>query len=150
MEIKKIVLGFCVVFIISCDFGLEVDRSVHVYKTKGDYSLYVPIELSSDKSRITSAPGRCGPPQNLVNGYFLGNTMGVNTAYLSLTIEEYNSYEPLLGVDSLYKYIMEDDPFLEYYRGDIGSVSNDHGIDTTFINTLILEDRLTEYFEKVK
>jgi len=137
-------------FIISCDKGNEQDKTIHVHKPKQDYSIYVPVELSSDKSTILSAPGRCEPPLSLVEGFFLGNTMGVNTAYLSLSIEEYNSHDPLLGVDSLYQYIMETDPFLEYYICEECNLFSEDGVDTAFINNLIREDVLTEYFTQLK
>lgn len=150
MKTNEIILGISLVLLFSCDSGLENDEMVHVYKSKGDYSLNTPVEFSSDKSTITSAPGKCEPAQTLIQGFFLGNTLGENTGYLSMTIEEYNSHDPLLGVDSLYKYIMETDPFIEYYIGDIESVSNDYGIDTSLINTLIQENRLLEVFEKRK
>lgn len=135
---------------MSCDKGRIQDNTIHVYRPKQDYSIYVPIELSLDKTKITSAPGRCEPPLKLINGFFLGSTMGVNTAYLSLTIEEYNSHDPLLGVDSLYKYIMEIDPFFEYYISENNELRNEDGIDTVFINDLIREDKLTEFFTRLK
>jgi len=135
---------------MSCDTGSEQDNTVHVHKPKQDYSSYVPIELSLDKTTITSAPGKVNSPIKLVQGFFMGNTMGVNTAYLSLTIEEYNNYDPLLGVDSLYKYIMETDPFLEYYLSEDSDLRNADGIDTLLINDLIREDKLIEYFTQLK
>jgi len=76
--------------------------------------------------------------------------MGINTAYLSLSIEEYNSYDPILGVDSLYNYIMEKDPFLEYYISEDNELRNEDGIDTAFINYLIMENNLAMYFTQLK
>jgi len=134
----------------ACDSGNVEDLTIHVYKTKQDYSSLVPVQLSPDGKLITSAPGKCAPLRKLAQGYFLGNTMGINTAYLSLSIEEYNSYDPILGVDSLYKYIMEKDPFLEYYISEDNELRNEDGIDTAFINYLIMENNLAMYFTQLK
>ncbi len=146
-----LVLSVLVTFLVmSCGKGLDQDKTIHVHKPKQDYSSHVPIELSLDKATITSAPGKVDPPIKLVQGFFMGNTMGVNTAYLSLTIEEYNNHVPLLPIDSLYKYIIETDPFLEYYISEDSDLRNADGIDTLLINDLIREDKLTEYFTRLK
>jgi hypothetical protein len=105
MKIRPIIFILIALLVRSYDSGKDQDGTIHVHKPKRDYSSYVAVALSPDKTKITSAPGRGGPPVRLVQGYFLGSTMGINTAYLSLTREEYN-HHPLLGVDSLYKYIM--------------------------------------------
>jgi hypothetical protein len=150
MKIIPIIFVLIAFLVISCDSGRDQDGTIHVHKPKQDYSSYVPIELSPDKTKITSAPGGGGPPLRLVQGYFLGSTMGINTAYLSLTHEEYNSHDPLLSVDGLYKYILEPDPFLEYYVSEDIKLRNEDGIDTVFINDLIRESKLTEYFNQLK
>ena len=152
MKIGVVVSILVSFLVISCNSGEDQDRTIHVYKPKNDYSSYVPVQLSQDKKTITSIPGRLDPdgPQKLIEGFFLGNTMGVNTGYLSLTIEEYNSYDPLLGIDSLYKYLMDVDPFLEYYISENIALRNEYGIDTVFINELIREDRLTDYYTRLK
>ena len=150
MKTRPIISIIIVFLVLSCNKGRDQDGTIHVHKPKQDYSSYVPVALSQDKTKITSAPGRGGPPVRLVQGYFLGSTMGVNTAYLSLTREEYNSHDPLLGIDSLYKYIMEPDPFLEYYVSEDIELRNEDGIDTILINDLIRENKLTEYFAQLK
>lgn len=150
MKTISIIYILLTLIVVSCDYGNVQDLTIHVYKTKQDFSSFVPVQLSPDGLVITSAPGKCVPPRKLAQGYFLGNTMGINTAYLSLSIEEHNSHDPLLGVDSLYKYIMEKDPFLEYYISEDNELRNEDGIDTAFINNLIMNKNLTMYFTQLK
>ena len=126
---------------------------LQVYKTKIDYSEYVPVQLSTDRSQITSAPGFIeGRPIKLINGYYLGGTMGLYTGYLSMTIEEYNNNEYPPSLDTISKLIMEKDPFIEYYESKKSSalIDENTGIDTFFINQLIMEDQLEEYFVRLK
>lgn len=147
---ELLISAFFILLVISCDKGFDQDKTIHVHKPKQDYSSYVPVEFSQDQKTITSAPGRIDSPIKLVQGFFMGNTMGQNTAYLSITIEEYNSHDPLLPIDSLYKYILETDPFLEYYISEDNDLRNDFGVDTLLINNLIRESNLTKYFTRLK
>jgi hypothetical protein len=151
----------CVVIIlimtISCckDVGFETDDTIAVYKMKSEYSEYYPIQLSEDKSHITGSPGpidETSRPISLAQGYFMGNNCGVRTAYCSITIEEYNENRYSIGPDSLYNLIMDDDPYTEYYIGNnIYPLRKDHiGIDTAFINSLIIDIRLEDYFDRIK
>jgi hypothetical protein len=148
-----LVLSFLSPLLISnCDRAMEQDYTIQLYKPKSDYSSYVPIELSADKKVITSLTGAKEPcSMQLDKGYFINGTMGVNTAYLSLTFEEYS---PQMGIDSFYKYVMEVDPFIEYYTSEDISLRNfeeeSNGIDTALINGLIREDRITDYFVRLK
>ena len=73
-----------------------------IYKTKGDYSRYVPVELTDDKTRISSFPdvkdvyldGKLAMPTALTGGYLLDNRgIGPNVAFLSITYEEYSRIE---------------------------------------------------------
>lgn len=156
--IKKI---FSLIIILtsaySCDKGMVKDEYISVYKMKTDYSDNVPVELSVDKTRITSAPGTINTrwPGELAQGYFLNGTMGINTAYTSITIEEYNNMDPKPGIDSLYPLIIEKDPYTDFYlRNDYDNTFNNeagyYGFDTASINHLIRTDQLELYFTKLK
>ncbi len=142
----------------SCEKVKEKDTTIQIYKFESgmDYSNYVPVELTIDKTKITSNPSEVNSrwPVKLVSGYYLNGSMGVNSGYLSLTVEEYNSYDILPGVDSLFKLLVEKDPYLEYYqRNDDGTFRDEngaYGIDTTFINDLIRQEKLEEYFDRLK
>ncbi|MFC2152707.1 hypothetical protein ACFLSE_09275 [Bacteroidota bacterium] len=144
----------------SCDMGSVVDKYIYVYKTKADYSLNVCVELSSDKSWITGFPGPSDVstelPVTLAEGYILDGAMGSNSGFLSITNEEYiQNYAVSPGPDSLYKLLLDKDPFLEFYEfNDKKNVfyneSGVNGVDTAFINHLIREDNLQQYFIRVK
>lgn len=142
----------------SCEKVKNEDTTIQIYKfdSAKDYSNNVPVELSLDKNKITSNPSELNTrwPIKLVSGYYLNGSMGVNSGYLSLTVEEYNSYDIIPGVDSLFKLLVEKDPYLEYYqRNDDGTFSNENGafgIDTAMINDLIRIDKLENYFDRLK
>ncbi|HTX87790.1 MAG TPA: hypothetical protein VMC08_02285 [Bacteroidales bacterium] len=105
-----------------------------VYKTKKDYSKYVPVGLSEDKSRITSFPGvldlkRDGKftyPTPLVSGYLLDNRgIGPDVAFLEITYEEYNSSDQSPQASDLFGKLLEKDPLLEMYRcGNVGDYTD--------------------------
>jgi hypothetical protein len=140
----------------SCEKVKDKDTLIQIYKFKTiDYSNNVPVELSDDKDKITSAPGNITRvPVKLSDNYYLNGSMGVNTGYLSLTIEEHNNLEIKPGIDSLYNLLIEKDPYLEYYyRHDDGTFRNEngvYGIDTAMINDLIRTDKLENYFDRLK
>lgn len=150
-----IILGALNLF-YSCGKAKDLDNLIQIYKFKSiDYSNNVPIELSEDKNKITSAPGTISRmPIRLEGNYYLNGSLGVNSGYLSLTIEEHNSYDIKPGIDSLYKLIIEKDPYLEYYNRHDDNTFRDengpYGYDTTFINQLIREDKLEKYFNRLK
>ena len=93
-----------------------------VYKTKRDYSKYVPILLSSDKTEIISYPhpndliadNRFLFPTVLNDNYLLDNR-GINqhVAFLKLTYQEYTALKSVLTLKELFEYILDDDPLTE-------------------------------------
>lgn len=97
---------------------------ITIYKTKRDYSQFVAVSLSDDKSRIISYPhpsdvfykGKLAYPTNLDKGYLLDN-LGINknVAYLSLTIEQYSKYKEVPSLEALYDIIIDKKPLTEYY-----------------------------------
>lgn len=152
-----ILLGSSALF-YSCEKAKDVDTTIQIYKFNvgQDYSNNVPVELSVDKTKITSNSSELNErwPVKLISGYYMNGSMGVNSGYLSLTVEEYNSYDIIPSVDSLFKLLVEKDPYLEYYqRNDDGTFNNENGafgIDTAMINDLIRTDKLENYFERLK
>jgi len=152
-----VLLGSSTLF-YSCEKAKDEDTTIQIYKFKvgQDYSNNVPVELSVDKTKITSNSSELNErwPVKLISGYYMNGSMGVNSGYLSLTVEEYNSYDIIPGVDSLFKLLVEKDPYLEYYqRNDDGTFRNEngvYGIDTAFINDLIRKGKLEKYFDRLK
>lgn len=156
---RLIIISILSVFTLfcSCQKVKVSDTLIQIYKFKSiDYSNNAPVELSMDKTKITSHSSELNIrwPIKLDSGYYLNGSMDVNSGYLSYTIEEYNSLEPLPGVDVLYSKLIESDPYLEYYqRNDDGTFSNENGangIDTVMINGLIRTGKLENYFERLK
>lgn len=126
-----------------------------VYKTKADYSKYVPVTLSADKSSIVAYPSlkdiyyknQLAYPSVLNNGYFLDNRgVGANTAFLKLTYEDYAKLNTVPPLTELYNFILDKDPFTEMYSlGDRSRFKN----EVTEINKIISKGGLKK-FTKVK
>ena len=132
-------------------------ETLWVHKPRSDYSNNVSVRLSEDKSRISAYPGPSDIdfnwPVKLHQGYYLhGAFGGVNTGYISLTKTEYSQYEISPGSDSLYKLLLDKDPFLGFYeyidRHNI--FYTDYGIDTVKLNQLIENGELEKYFTRLK
>jgi hypothetical protein len=99
-----------------------------VYKTKGDYSKYVPVTLSDDKSKIVSYPapqdvfyqGKLAVPTQLHHGYLLDNRgIGPNSGFIKISYEEYSKLSQAPSTDDLYKMLIDKEPFSEMY--DLGA-----------------------------
>lgn len=88
----------------------------------------------------------------------MNGTHGLNTAYLSITYEQFNSMEPsnyTPSTDSLFKLIIDADPFEVFYvtkdrKGEFRNRRKSNHIDTVKINRLIREDNLDKYFDRLK
>lgn len=96
-----------------------------VYKTRKDYYYNVPVQLSEDKQQIVSYPAqsdiRRGTtftyPTKLTGGYLLDNRgISVNTAFLRFTYEDYYNMDLAPTAENLMNYIIDDDPFTEFYE----------------------------------
>ena len=150
---------FIAATIISCEFGAENDISLWIFRTKSDYSDKVSVELSPDKTRITSFYGPQSSsytPIRLINGYLIGGVIGgINAGFLSITMEEYHTkYEVAPDPDTLYKLLIDKDPFTDFYTYNYTKRKNifytDNGLDTAQLNKLIRDGELEKYFAKLK
>jgi len=155
--LHKILIFIFILSAFSCETGKVRDTTIWIYKTKKDYSKNVPVRLSPDKTKIMAVPGNLNPrwPVLLIDSFYLGGSMGPNTGYVSLSIEDYNKLKIKPSNDSLYKLLIDKDPFIEFYQrnDDDGMFHNENGawgIDTAFINDLIRKDQLEEYFVRLK
>lgn len=97
-----------------------------VYKMKKDYSNLVPVVLNEEKTEILVYPA----PKDLYNqkrelrfplpldkGFYLDEIgIGLNTAYISLTIDEYAHLLEAPSRDSLFTLIVDHDPFKRMYN----------------------------------
>lgn len=97
-----------------------------IYKMKADYSLLVPVMLNAEKNKIMAYPapkdlfnkeGELRFPIPLDKGFYLDEIgVSVNTAYLSLTIDKYSHMVQVPHIDSLFKLVVENDPFERIYN----------------------------------
>lgn len=99
-----------------------------VYKTKGDFNKYVPVILSSDKTKVISYPdvkdiyykGEFAYPTELSKGYLLDNRgIGPDVAFLNYTYEAYSKLPKTPTATELYNQLLNKDPLTEMY--DCGS-----------------------------
>ena len=112
---------------------------ISVFKPKKDYTNNVPVHLSSDKKSLISYPGReaIQRPVQLVNGYYYSTNPG--NAYLSITIDQYMDTNNHYSSDQLINYVIDTDPFSEYYNICICSGATR---DTASLNRIIRHDSL--------
>lgn len=96
-----------------------------IYKTKSDFSRLVPVDLTDDKSTLSSFPdvadiyraGELAYPTPLHNGYLLDNRgIGPNVAFLKFTYEDYRNLDGTPAASELFNAIIETDPLLEMYQ----------------------------------
>lgn len=124
---------------------------VIVYKTKQDYSLQVPVNLSPDKLALTSFPapsdvyygGDLAYPVALENGYFL-DRRGIteNSAFTKWTYYEYSRLPKTPSEKEIFNMMLDTDPFAEvYYCGDR---SKFHDIENE-LNSIIKKGKLDQF-----
>jgi hypothetical protein len=122
-----------------------------IYKTRADYSLYVPITLDSSKKEIVSFPGakdiyhkgEFAYPIPLKKGYWLDNRgVGPNSAFLFVTYEEYPKLGEIPPIGQLMELFKDKDPFLEMYNlGDRNRFKN----PIADINKIITNGELNKF-----
>lgn len=122
-----------------------------VYKTSGDYFNNVPVVLSADKKKIVSYPAqsdiRKGDdfvyPTKLSEGYLLDNRgISPNAAFLRFSYEDYYNMDNIPTAERLMEYIIDDEPFTEYY--EVGK-RNDYKDIAEELNTLIEGKKLKKF-----
>ncbi len=98
-------------------FAFVPAPNVIVYQLNGNWENLVPITLSKDKTKIVAYPGpadlqKMKPPISLKYGWWL-DTRGIsqNTAFLSVTIDEYINWREVPSVDELMKKVKVIKPF---------------------------------------
>jgi hypothetical protein len=126
-----------------------------IYRTRMDYSKYVPVTLSEDKSKIVSYPdikdiyynGKLSVPSILADGFLLDNR-GINlqVAFLSYTYEEYSKLSSTPAASELMSKLLDKDPLTEMYqcgqRGQYTDIEQE-------LNVLITSGKINT-FKKLK
>ena len=125
--------------------------SLLIYKTKKDYSKYVPVTLSEDKSKVVSYPdikdvyyqGKLAYPTALAKGFWLDNRgIGPNSAFIKLTYEEYAKLPGTPSPDELFAMLLDTNPFREIYN--MGN-RNNYKDAVAEINQIIEHHELKKY-----
>lgn len=121
-----------------------------IYKTKKNYRQNVAVGLSDDKTKIISYPhpsdvyykGELAYPTKLNKGYLLDNQgINMNVAFLSISLEQYSSYENAPSLEELYSLIIDKNPLKElYYCGNRQKLKD----EIIEINKIISEGQLKE------
>lgn len=127
-------LGFVLgmIFLFSCAPLVDLSQvefdgpPTVIYKVSDGFVNLVPVVLNKEKTKVVAYPapkdmynpkGELRFPTPLGKGYYLDQIgVGLNTAYISLTIEEYAQMETPPTLDSLYQLIIDKDPFKRMYN----------------------------------
>jgi hypothetical protein len=124
---------------------------VIVYKTRNNYFDKVPVTLSDDKQRILSYPaqsdimlaGKFVFPTQLDDGYLLDNRgISPNSAFLRFSYQDYYNMDNIPDARRLMNYILDDNPFIEFYQ--VGR-RNDFQDIKSQINQMITEKKLQKF-----
>lgn len=96
-----------------------------VYKTRKDYTHYVPVIMNVEKTKIVSYPdptdiyynGKLSYPTPLENGFLLDNRgIGPNVAFLNLTYEAYSQLKGTLTMKQMMDNLLDKYPLLEMWN----------------------------------
>ena len=126
-----------------------------IYKTKGDYSRYIPVILSEDKSQLISYPspkdiyynGELAYPLKLSDGFLLDNRgINLNSVFIKITYDEYSKLDTIPSMVELYNLIIDKDPFTEMYN--IGN-RYQYKDEVSDINKIIDNNELS-FYKKLK
>lgn len=121
-----------ILFLMSCAPTVDLSQvdfdgpPTVIYKVSKDNLNLVPVVLNEDKTKVVAYPapkdmynpkGELRFPTPLGKGYYLDQIgVGLNTAYTSLTIEDYAQMETPLKLDELFELVIEKDPFKKMYN----------------------------------
>jgi hypothetical protein len=158
----------------SCGLGKDSSRGpgIAIYKTNGDYFNLVDVGMKGDKFIRTESFwnnrydtfDKMEVVDNdtiykyrwrLINGYVLDKEADYHQdVFLSLTFKEYLAKEIGMGKslshDTLKKYIIDKDPFTEFYSSKSEPYYSYYSIDTAEFNSIIRNGELEKYFERLK
>lgn len=122
-----------------------------IYKTRTNYSRYVPVTMNADKTEIVAYPapsdvyrnGKLAYPTPLADGYLLDNRgIGLNSVFLKVTYEEYSKLAQAPSLKEMMDLIVDKDPFLRIYNLGTRSRFKD---EVTEINGIISKNELERY-----
>lgn len=146
----------------------EIEPGISIYKTRGDYFDLVDIGMKADKvfrrSSFSADHSKLIFTNNdtiyryrlkLINGYILDREADERyDVFLSLTFKKHLNLEREYGLttlpdDTLKLYILDSSPYTEFYRENGNHKKFDYP-DTAVINSIIRENRIEEFFNRIK
>jgi len=140
-------------------FSINIPRmtgpKILIYKTRKDYNMLVPIDLSADKRTIVSFPGikdiykdgNLSTPTLLNEGFLFDNHgISANVAFLKLTYQQYAELPVSPNPDSLFNLVLDDDPLTVLY--DCGNKNDYH--DLIYELNILIKNYDFAKFKKLK
>lgn len=113
-------------------FAFAPGPNVIIYQLNGNWENLVPVTLSEDRTKIVAYPGpldlqKMKPPMYLKHGWWL-DTRGIseNTAFLSITLDEYKTYKETLSLEEMKQKIKVLKPFKRMYNCGNSIVNEDY------------------------
>jgi hypothetical protein len=159
---KFVLLSMVLLLLFNCEKS-KVDTPLmvnfQVYKLKGDYIDKVCVLMDSEKTRIRATPSPMSNagdttcvPVKLDEGFYIdrGCIYGLNSVYLTISRKEFIDWVYEVPVDSYMNYIMDKDPYLEYYIAKEPAEGDSCSVETSFLNKLIAEGNQEQCFERLK
>ncbi len=153
--LKILIVALTTLIISSCHNDAE-GPVIEIYKFRGPYEDKVCIRTEkTDSMKVSALPNANNPtrqmPIKLLNGYYAKGTLGIRSAYLSMTWDEYKTYFGHENVDTLLSLIIDRHPFSEYWE-DQDDVLYDpyHDFDTAKLNRIITNGEMDKYFKRIQ
>ncbi len=124
---------------------------VVIYKTHTDYSKYVPVILSDDRTKVVSYPdikdiyfeGKLAYPTALTCGYWLDNRgIGPHVAFIKLTYDDYAKLPATPSAIDLFAMLLDANPLCTMYQ--LGN-RRDYKDPVAEINHIIKKHELKKY-----
>ena len=110
---------------------LRVTAPVIVYKTRKDFSEFVPVIMNAEKTKIVSYPDQKDistdvKPIVLNKGYLLDKRgINANVVFLNITFDDYRKLEQIPTLEEMNALILEKYPLIElYYCGNQADYKN--------------------------
>lgn len=173
MKRKSIIGLFLLILLLSsikCE--KEVPPGIAVYKTNGDYFDLATVGIKGDeivwRSSLTQELSKFNFTNQdtiykfrvkLINGYILSCEANLDTdVFLDLSFKQHMKLEvaggrKTLPNDTIMKHILDRTPYIEFYRDNSNPRKFSQFVenaDTTFINKIIREGKLEQYFDLIK
>lgn len=134
---KTIIYVILAISVIACSSKNEVGQSdtnyastvqklpqTIIYKTKQDYSQFVPVQMDKERTKIVGYPspqdleksGELQTPIILNKGFFLDRRgINANTVFIKVTYAEYAKMQKAPAISDMMEQIVDKYPFVEMY-----------------------------------